>query len=330
MADVFLALARSVSLVLTLASPGPTPDGSAAAAAWRAQGLALGYNLDHAEALQAFDAAIAADPGDPRNYCLAAGAAWISLLFSQGAITMEDYLGQAKSRGRRPNPDADLDAAFHRYLNEAIARSEQQVRDRPLDAEAHYQVGTAYGFLASYTATVQGSVFGSLGPGRRAYQEHERALQLDPSRRDAGLIVGLYRYTVASLPLPARLVAKLAGVRGSRESGLRLVEEAARFPSAVQANAKFTLILIYTREARYADALQVIDGLQSQFPRNRLLWLEAVNAHLRAGETASARAALDVARTRLAADLRPRAPGEAARWDAVGKRLDELQATRRR
>src|SRR4029077_8066269 len=73
----------------------PTAAPEAAAAALRARGLELGYNLDHDEALAAFAAAIAADPDDPAPYRLKAGATWITLLFEQGVITVDDYLGQA-------------------------------------------------------------------------------------------------------------------------------------------------------------------------------------------------------------------------------------------
>ena len=74
--------------------------GVAAAAALRAEGLQLGYNLDHAEALAAFREAIAADPDDPAGYRLLAATAWIRLLFEQGAITVDDYLGQARATCR--------------------------------------------------------------------------------------------------------------------------------------------------------------------------------------------------------------------------------------
>ena len=53
------------------------------------------------------------------------------------------------------------------------------------------------------------------------------SLDLDPSRKDAGLIVGMYRYAVSSLSLPSRLMARLAGFGGGRDRGLRMVEEAA-------------------------------------------------------------------------------------------------------
>jgi tetratricopeptide (TPR) repeat protein len=319
---------RSIMLTMVLLTLGPQivsawtgpPDGGtsagnhAASASFRLRGLQLGYDLDHEEALEAFKNAIAADPSDPAAHSLAAGTAWIDLLFKQGAITVDDYLGQARSNIPRAAPNAGLDAAFHRALSQALTLSEARLRQHPADADAHFRVGAAYGFLASYTATVEGRLLGSVGPARRAYHEHERALELDPQRKDASLIVGMYRYAVSSLPVPLRLLAHLAGFGGDRQRGLRMVEDAARFPSEVQPNALFTLILIYNREARYDDALRTIGELQQKFPRNRLLWLEAGNTALRAGRPADAKAALEEGLARLGRDPRPRAFGEESRW----------------
>jgi Flp pilus assembly protein TadD len=282
-----------------------------AAAELRLRALDEGYNLDHADALATFKTAIAVDP---TAYRLAAASIWITLLFEQGIITVEDYLGQARENVQRTPPRADLAATFHSYLQHAQQISEQRLKDHPNDADAHYQVGAAYGFEASYTATVEGRVFGSLSPARRAFSEHERALALDPRRKDAGLVVGLYRYAVSEMSLPARLVAYLAGFGGGKDRGLKLVEDAAAYPSDVQSNARFTLILLYNREKRYDDALRVIRELQAKYPRNRLLWLEAGGTALRAGRPAEARTWLEDGLARLARDTRPRAAGEESRW----------------
>ena len=143
------------------------------------------------------------------------------MLFEQGIITVEDYLGQARASVPRSAPAAALDAAFHDYLHRARILAEFRLRDRPADPDAHYQVGAAFGFEASYAATVGGRVTGSLGAARRAYAEHGRVLKLDAARKDAGLIVGMYRYAVAELSVPLRLFAYLSGFRGGREEGLR-------------------------------------------------------------------------------------------------------------
>jgi tetratricopeptide (TPR) repeat protein len=307
------------TLAALLAGACLVPPGSSAQSAaspelaLRARGLELGYNLDHAEAIEAFKAAVAANPGEPAAYRSVAAAMWISVLFQQGAITAEDFLGQAGSAAGR-TPPAEIAKAFYDALNRAISLAEARLRVAPRDAGALYQLGAAYGFLASYTATVEGRLRASLGPARRAYSAHERVLTLDPARKDAGLIVGLYRYMVATMPAWSRMLAYLAGFGGGRERGIRLVEEAAAFPSDVQPNAKFSLIVIYNREGRHDDALRVIADLQVQFPRNRLLWLESASTALRAGRPAAAVLALEHGLAMLAADPRPRAFGEIARW----------------
>jgi tetratricopeptide (TPR) repeat protein len=332
-----LVAAAAVTALVTLTAQSPAvpvqsrPSDPARAAMLRARGLDLGYNLDHAAALDAFTEAIAADPGHPAAYRLVAATMWISVLFRLGAITAEDFLGQAgENAGTRPKA-GDLDGRFRASLDKAIALAEARLRERgATDVDAHYQMGAAYGFIASYTATVEGSVTSALGPSRRAYSEHNRVLELDPSRKDAGLIVGLYRYGVSTLPLYKRLIANLAGFSGGRGRGLSLVEDAAAFASDVQTNARFSLIVIYNREKRYVDALRVIGQLQQQFPRNRLLWLEAGSTALRAGRPADANVAIEQGLAKFGADSRPRAFGELARWRyqhglalaALGRRED--------
>ena len=180
----------------------------ASAVASRERGLTLGYNLDHAAALDAFREAIAADPDDPATYPLLAGAAWIELLFEQGVITVDDYLGQARSTLARAAPNAALDATFHDALRRARSLSEERLRRNPDDAEAHYLVGAAYGFLASYTATVEGRVLGSLGPARRAYREHERVARARSGAQGRGL-------DRRAVPLRCRLAAGAAAPAGA-------------------------------------------------------------------------------------------------------------------
>ena len=63
---------------------------------------------------------------------------------------------------------------------------------------------------------------GAFRSAREAYDEHEQVLALEPHRKDAGLIVGTYRYIVATLSLPLRWVAYVAGFGGDRERGMRL------------------------------------------------------------------------------------------------------------
>src|SRR3954454_9668674 len=123
-------------------------------AALKDRGLEFGYNLDYDQALAAFREAIAADPRDSNAHRLAAATVWISTLFKQGAVTADDYLGQARSDVARHPVAPDLAAAFQTHIDRALALAEQRVRDRPNDPDAHFQLGAAYGYLTTYKATV--------------------------------------------------------------------------------------------------------------------------------------------------------------------------------
>ena len=300
--------------VLFGAAAQPSPEARSASKRLRMAGLAAGYNLDYPEALEAFRAAMDLDPEDPAPHRLFAATLWIKALFAQGAVTADDYLGQARSSVTRTPPPAEVDKAFRDHLQRAVTLAERAVERNPKDADAHFQLGAAHSFLASYIATVEGRGLAGFGAARRAYDQHERVLALDPGRKDARMVVGTYRYGVSTLSWPWRLAAGLAGFGGGRDRGIRMVEDAAAFESDVQTNALFALIVIYNREQRYDDALRVIARLQRMYPRNRLLWLERGSTALRAGRGADARAALEEGLAALSRDSRQRAVGEEARW----------------
>ena len=261
-----------------------------------------------------FEEAIAADPGDPAPYRLKAAVTSIALLFEQGAITVDDYLGQARSNLPRWTPSGARGIAFQDSLRQALTLSEQRL-ERPSHRCRRALPGRRrLWFVAWSTATAEGRVLGSLGAARRASHEHERVLKLHPGRKDAGLIVGIYRYAVASLPAPMRLMARLAGFGGSRERGLRLVEEAARYPSDVQSNALFTLILLYNREARYDDALNVIGKLPAPISPQPLAVARG-RQHRAAGRTLHGSEGVSRRRTRTAV----------ARRTAAGRRGSSME-----
>ena len=303
------ALVLVVLLYTSVAASGAQPVAS------RARAFQHAYNLDYDRATQELEAAAAADPRDAAIERSLAVVPWLMITFRGGAVTVDDYLGSiSKQNVALREPPADLAARFARHSDRALRLAEEAVRARPNDAEAHYQLGAAVGLQASYSATVEGKVLGAFRAARRAYEAHERVLELDPSRKDAGLIVGMYRYLVSQLSLPLRMMAYVVGFGGGKELGIQMIEEAAHHPGEGQADARFALVLLYNRERRYDDALRVLRQLQEAFPRNRILWLEAGATALRAGRSADAERLLDDGLQRLVTDKRPRMFGEEALW----------------
>ena len=281
----------------------------------RDRGTALGYNLDFDQAVAMYAKAIAAAPSDPASYRARAAEIWLHIMFMRGLVTSDNYLGRfARPPASMRTPPPELAAQFTSDLNQSLTLSLAQVKAHPDSADAHYQLGATYGLQASYAATVGDDRRAAFGAARRAYREEAQTMQLDPSRADAGLIVGTYRYMVASLSWSVRWLAYLVGFQGGKDEGIRLIEGAGRYPGENQHDAKMALILIYNREHRYADALRMLDELERGFPANRLLWLEAGATALRADRAADAERYLDEGIAKLDRDDRPRMFGEEALW----------------
>lgn len=300
-------------LALTLLAA--TPAHAQTAEQLRSKAFAQTYNLDYPEAVATFDKALAINPNDSATHRARATATWLHIIFTRGSITVDQYLGAASSSDLKlaKPPAADV-ATFARHATRALELAERRLTANPKDVSALYDVGAAVGLQASYAATVDGRIGAAFRAARRAYDTHERVMALDPSRKDAGLVVGTYRYVVATLSLPARWVAYLAGFGGDKSKGLLMIEEAARYPGDGQVDAKFALMLLYNREARYQEALAVIRELMARFPRNRVLRLEAGATAIRARQYTEADRLLTAGIDGLPSDPRPRAFGEEAMW----------------
>jgi tetratricopeptide (TPR) repeat protein len=284
-------------------------------AALRAKAADQLFNLDHADALTTFRQAAAADPQDAAAHRGVAAAIWVGITFSRGNIMVDDYLGRVtKPSTTMKPPPADLVAGFRAAIDRALALARQRIAANPRDTDAHYQLGAAVGLRASYAASVDASLRSAFGAAREAFNAHERVLELNPSRRDAGLIVGTYRYVVSALSLPMRWMAYAVGFGGGRERGIQLIENAVAHGGENEFDARLALILLYNREKRYQAALDQLGVLRARYPRNRLLWLESGSTALRAGRWAEADRFLEDGFTRLAADTRPRMFGEEALW----------------
>ncbi len=272
------------------------------------------YNLNYEDALRLARQDVAARPDTSEAHRTLATILWMHALFTRGGATIDHYLGGlTSSQIKLPPPPPDADAEFRTHLGRAIALAEAAIKRDERSAQARYDLGAAYGLQASYVATVEGKVTQAFGSARRAYNAHEWVLEHAPDRTDAGLVVGTYRYAVAALSMPKRLIAYIAGFGGGKERGLQLIEAAAGHP-LTRTDARIALALMYSREGRQADALAVLKVLFADHPQNRLLQLEIGSAAWRAGLPGEAEAALTSGLAWHDRDTRPKVPGERALW----------------
>jgi hypothetical protein len=296
------------------------------------QAFHAAYNLDYGEATTLAARSVTLGPDEPQSHRALASVLWMRIIFARGAVTVDHYLGGvAKSQLSLPKPPPELLAAFRRELAQSIALSEARLKRDSADIEARHDVGAAYALQASYQASVEGSVVAAFRSAKRAYDEQEAVLSREPQRPDATFIVGIYRYLVSALSLPARVAAYIVGFGGGKERGIGMLQ-AATLDADTHVDAEAALVLIYSREGRHLDALWTIRGLEAEFPRNRVFTLEEGSAAIRAGRPSEADVVLTRGLATLDRDDRPKFPGERAVWflkrGAARVRLNHLNDAR--
>jgi tetratricopeptide (TPR) repeat protein len=161
---------------------------------------------------------------------------------------------------------------------EAKRLAEVRLKQNPKDIEALDWLAAIQGLKASFEEAVERRHFAALKDGDDAVDHHREVLRLDPNLIDAGLTVGLYEYVVGSLPLPIKVVAGITGFRGSKKKGLAMLERVAQAGTWSRDDARTLLIVLYTREKRFSDALSHARDLSAKYPRNYLFRLEAADA----------------------------------------------------
>ncbi len=283
--------------------------------ALRARGVQLVYEHEHDEAIKLLRQAAALAPDNPTNHRALANAIWLKMLFQRGAVTVDHYLGSfSRPRVDLRKPSPELAAEFSTEIAKAVELSEKRVAARPRDAQARYDLGAAVGLQASYVASIDGKLLAGFRAARRAYSEHETVMELDPSRKDAWVTVGTYRYIISTLSAPMRAMAYVAGFGSGKERGIKMLEETAAAGGESGTDALFALVLLYNREKRYDDALRSLQELRRMHPRNRLVVLEAGSTALRAGRAAQADAFLTEGLALLAKSTGAKIPGEETLW----------------
>ncbi|MGH9971125.1 MAG: hypothetical protein ACREBG_25485 [Pyrinomonadaceae bacterium] len=244
----------------------------------RRSGLEALYNLDYEKARKDFGEIVRLYPDNPTGPQLLAARVWIKTLYESRRLQSSLYSSESFYSKGDDQVDPKIVAEFRSLTREAKRFAEARLKKNPRDVEALDSLAAAAGLKASFEEAVERRHFAALRDGSEAVDRHRDVLKLDPQFVDAYLTIGLYDYVVGSLPLPVRLLAGIAGARGSKKRGLAAIERVAKEGRWSRDDAKSLLILLYTREKRFADVLTLARELSAKYPRNYLFRLEAADA----------------------------------------------------
>jgi len=244
----------------------------------RRSGIEALYNLDYEKARKDFSEIARLYPDHPAGPQLLAARVWIKTLYESRRLQSSLYSSQSFYTQGDDKVDPKVVGEFRSLTREAKRLADARLKQNPRDIEALDVLATTAGLKASFEEAVERRHFAALRDGDDAVDRHREVLKLDPNFVDAELTVGLYEYVVGSLPLPIKIIGGVTGFRGSKKRGLSMIEHVAKDGNWSRDDAKTLLIVLYSREERFTDALSLARELSAKYPRNYLFRLEAADA----------------------------------------------------
>ena len=244
----------------------------------RRSGLDALYNIDYDKAQRDFKEIVRLYPQHPGGYQLLAARVWIKTLYESRRLQASLYSSESFYSSGDDKVDPKVVTEFRNYTREARRLAEAKLKQEPKNIEALDFLANTEGLKAAFEEAVERRHFAALRDGNDAVNHHREVLKLDPKYIDAQITIGLYEYVVGSLPLPVKLLAGATGYRGSKKRGLKLLEQVAQEGTWARDDAKSVLIVLYTREKRFAEKVKLARELSEKYPRNYLLRLETADA----------------------------------------------------
>ena len=270
-----MSLVRIIQLsVLSLAGLG-----AFASAADRVDYFALAhdhfFNLEYDEAIEAGRRLVEQRPNDPIAHTHLATAILYKELLRLGKLETKAFKGDNSFfLWEKPEPDAKVAEEFERAMLRGREIAEAALDKNPNDRIALYALATNYGVDANYRFMVKNSYFGALRTGGRADEYSRKLIKWHPDFIDGYLVASTHEYVVGSLPWAVRYMIAVGGIRGSKKKGEEYVTRVTREGDLARDAARALLILMLRRERRPLEAVEVIESLIRDYPRNYLMHLE--------------------------------------------------------
>ena len=235
------------------------------------EALADLYNLQFLPARQALEAWLREHPEDLRALNYLSNAILDQELLKEGLFASEAYTnkGDVFRKGKTA-----LTPGFEKEFLASLEKAQKAAGDRlqknPEDQDALYWAGMAHAARSEFHFILERSYLAALREGSEARKYHLKLCKLNPSYVDALLVIGLGDYVAGSLPWYVKVLASLAGFRGSRPRGLAELKRVSEEGHWARVDAKIILVTLYRRDKMYPEALALLDELVRSYPGNFL------------------------------------------------------------
>jgi hypothetical protein len=243
------------------------------------QGFSGLYNLDFAGAEKDFVSWQELHPDDPVGPVSEAAGFLFSEFNRLGVLEAQFYENDSAFSGR---PKLTPDPGVRQVFQDAIGRAENLSRARlakdPKDRDALFAMTLSSGLQADYAALIEKRNLASLHFTKQASVWAQQLLAVCHDCYDALLATGMSKYVIGSMAAPVRWVLRMGGLPADKQGGIADLQTTADHGHYLAPFARILLSIAYVREKDKTRAIQLLAGLQKEFPRNSLFAREI--AHL--------------------------------------------------
>jgi hypothetical protein len=243
------------------------------------------FNLDYDKAKQELVLLEKKYPDHPAPPLYLASIYWLEEMVRRQDLSLNRFISPAyfdKKTDKAMPPEARK--AFFQNLQKSEDLSNAILKKNRSDKDGRYFLATAYGLRASFAITVDHSLKDAFRAGDKAYSYATDLMREDPDYHDAYLIGGTYEYVAGSIPWYLKWISAIIGFHGSKKEGMAQLKIAAEKGQYVRNEATLVLMVLYVREHRYAEALNIAQSLNRRFPRNFLFAINVAQIEQLSGQ----------------------------------------------
>jgi tetratricopeptide (TPR) repeat protein len=229
------------------------------------------FNMDYDKADRAFVSLEKEYPQHPQPPLYRASILWLKEMLRRQDLDLNRFISPAyfSKRTSQVMP-AQERTDFYSKLQRSESLSNAILQKNSRDKDARYFLSTAYGLHSSFAMTIDHSLREAFSYGNKSYSLARQLTEEDASYYDAYLTAGIYNYVVGTLPWYMRWMIFIISSHGSRQDGIAYVKIASEKGQYMKDQAKLVSMVLYVREQRYAEGLELARELSRRFPRSYL------------------------------------------------------------
>jgi hypothetical protein len=229
------------------------------------------YSLDFAGAQKDFTAWQTQHPDDPMGPVSEAAGLLFSEFNRLGVLEAQFFENDDAFVDRpKLSADPELHKRFQAAIDRAEALAHKRLDKNPKDRDGLFAMTLSSGLQADYASLIEKRNFASVRFTKDATTNAQQLLAVCPDCYDALLATGFSKYIVGNLIAPLRWILRMGGLPADKQGGLTDLQTTADHGHYLAPFARILLAIAYVREKDKPRAIQLLTGLQHDFPSNPL------------------------------------------------------------